>query len=323
MITAILGFISDTLIGDPRSKLHPVVLIGQLIAGLEKLFYRETQSSRQKLVSGGILAMLVMVLTYEIVNAIELLLQNISNKYVIMAINGFLLSFTISPKSLANAGREIYDYLMVEDLENARYKVGWIVGRDTENLSPQEVSRAAIETVAENTVDGIISPLFFFLIGGLPLVYLYRAINTMDSMLGYKNDRYLYFGRVAARIDDVANYIPARITGIIFVVSAFVLRLNTTNSWKMLRRDASKHPSPNGGWAEASVAGALEIRLGGYNFYFGRETFRAYMGEPLQEMGPQHIMTCIQMMYTATILFLLLAHVVIQLWDNFCMPFLG
>ncbi|MDY6052561.1 MAG: adenosylcobinamide-phosphate synthase CbiB [Anaerovibrio sp.] len=323
MITAILGFIADTLIGDPRSKLHPVVLIGQLIAGLEKLFYRETQSSRQKLVSGGILAMLVMVLTYEIVNAIELLLQNISNKYVIMAINGFLLSFTISPKSLANAGREIYDYLMVEDLENARYKVGWIVGRDTENLSPQEVSRAAIETVAENTVDGIISPLFFFLIGGLPLAYLYRAINTMDSMLGYKNDRYLYFGRVAARIDDVANYIPARITGIIFVVSAFVLRLNTTNSWKMLRRDASKHPSPNGGWAEASVAGALEIRLGGYNFYFGRETFRAYMGEPLQEMGPQHIMTCIQMMYTATILFLLLAHVVIQLWDNFCMPFLG
>ena len=323
MITAILGFIADTLIGDPRSKLHPVVLIGQLIAGLEKLFYRETQSSRQKLVSGGILAMLVMVLTYEIVNAIELLLQNISNKYVIMAINGFLLSFTISPKSLANAGREIYDYLMVEDLENARYKVGWIVGRDTENLSPQEVSRAAIETVAENTVDGIISPLFFFLIGGLPLAYLYRAINTMDSMLGYKNDRYLYFGRVAARIDDVANYIPARITGIIFVVSAFVLRLNTTNSWKMLRRDASKHPSPNGGWAEASVAGALEIRLGGYNFYFGRETFRAYMGEPLQEMGPQHIMTCIQMMYTATILFLLLAHVVIQLWNNFCMPFLG
>lgn len=323
MITAILGFIADTLIGDPRSKLHPVVLIGQLIAGLEKLFYRETQSSRQKLVSGGILAMLVMVLTYEIVNAIELLLQNISNKYVIMAINGFLLSFTISPKSLANAGREIYDYLMVEDLENARCKVGWIVGRDTENLSPQEVSRAAIETVAENTVDGIISPLFFFLIGGLPLAYLYRAINTMDSMLGYKNDRYLYFGRVAARIDDVANYIPARITGIIFVVSAFVLRLNTTNSWKMLRRDASKHPSPNGGWAEASVAGALEIRLGGYNFYFGRETFRAYMGEPLQEMGPQHIMTCIQMMYTATILFLLLAHVVIQLWDNFCMPFLG
>ncbi|MBQ1941332.1 MAG: cobalamin biosynthesis protein, partial [Selenomonadaceae bacterium] len=152
MITAILGFIADTLIGDPRSKLHPVVLIGQLIVGLEKLFYRETQSSRQKLVSGGILAMLVMVLTYEIVNAIELLLQNISNKYVIMAINGFLLSFTISPKSLANAGREIYDYLMVEDLENARYKVGWIVGRDTENLSPQEVSRAAIETVAENTV---------------------------------------------------------------------------------------------------------------------------------------------------------------------------
>lgn len=227
-----------------------------------------------------------------------------------MLFNALLLSFTISPRSLAEAGREIHGYLIQGDMENARYKVGWIVGRDTENLSEGEVTRATVETVAENTVDGIISPLFFFLIGGVPLAFLYRAANTMDSMVGYKNDRYLYFGRVAARLDDVLNYIPARITGCIFVLSAVLLRLDYGNAWRMLRRDASKHPSPNGGWAEAAVAGALQIRLGGYNSYFGRQSFRAYMGEPLKALKAEHIMSCIRMMYTATVLFLLLAHLV-------------
>ena len=166
--------------------------------------------------------------------------------------------------------------------------------------------------MAENTVDGIIAPFFFFLLGGLPLAYMYRAVNTLDSMVGYKNDKYLYFGRVSARLDDVANYIPARITGLLFVLAALILKLDWHNSWRMLRRDASKHPSPNGGWAEASVAGALRIRLGGYNSYFGRESFRAYMGEPYEELGAKHILGCTRLMYTATVLFLLLAHLALQ-----------
>ena len=171
-----------------------------------------------------------------------------------------------------------------------------------------------METVAENTVDGIIAPFFFFMLGGVPLAFMYRAANTLDSMVGYKNDKYLYFGRISARIDDVLNYIPARITGLLFVVSAMFLQLDWRNSWKMLRRDAAKHPSPNGGWAEASVAGALGIRLGGYNSYFGRESFRAYMGEPVEELAAKHILGCTRLMYTATILFLVIIHIIHQIY---------
>lgn len=310
MLTAILAFVADTIIGDPRSKLHPVVLIGKLIAGLEKLLYQQGASDKSKMVAGGLLVAIVLTLTYQLVDGLCNFVALGGNSYVSMLFNALLLSFTISPRSLAEAGREIHDYLIKGDMENARYKVGWIVGRDTENLSEGEVTRATVETVAENTVDGIISPLFFFLIGGVPLAFMYRAANTMDSMVGYKNDRYLYFGRVAARLDDVLNYIPARITGIIFVLAAVLLHLDYRNAWQMLRRDASKHPSPNGGWAEAAVAGALQIRLGGYNSYFGRQSFRAYMGEPIKALKAEHIMACIRMMYSATVLFLLLAHLV-------------
>ncbi|MBR0287483.1 MAG: cobalamin biosynthesis protein CobD, partial [Selenomonadaceae bacterium] len=219
-------------------------------------------------------------------------------------IQAFVLSFMISPRTLGDAAREIYFLLERENLVYAREKVGWIVGRDTQNLNEAEVVRATVETVAENTVDGIISPLFYFAIGGLPLAIAYRAINTMDSMLGYKNEKYFYFGRVAARLDDVANFVPARLTGILFIGAAIVLHLDYKNAFEMMKRDAKKHPSPNGGWAEATVAGALKIRLGGVNYYFGQPHFRAYMGEPLESLEAAHILGAIRLMYTATILFL-------------------
>ncbi len=314
MITAVLAFLADALIGDPRSRLHPVVLIGGLIASLERSLYHEGDSDSRKLWAGGLLAVTVLFLVYNITACLLQLVHLVSNQYVAVLIETVLLSFTISPRSLASAGREIYGYLEKGDMENARYKVGWIVGRDTEKLSSGEVARATVETVAENTVDGVIAPLFFFVLGGVPLAFMYRAANTLDSMVGYKNDKYLYFGRVSARIDDVLGYIPARITGLLFVLSAALLRLDWRNSWKMLRRDAAKHPSPNGGWAEASAAGALDIRLGGYNSYFGRESFRAYMGEPIEELAPKHILGCTQLMYTATILFLLIMHIIHQIY---------
>ncbi|KHM52679.1 cobalamin biosynthesis protein CobD, partial [Anaerovibrio lipolyticus] len=303
MITAILAFFIDAVMGDPRSKLHPVVLIGNLIAGIEGMLYGKEDSDKKKLVLGGILVVLVLLFTFAVVNGIMNLVKMLDNIYVVTLIEAFFLSFTISPKSLAAAGKELYGYLVADDLDNARYKVGWIVGRDTEDLTPGEVSRATIETIAENTVDGIIAPLFYFAIGGVPLAFLYRAVNTMDSMVGYKNDRYIYFGRVAARADDVLGYIPARITGLLFVVSAFILGYDGKKAWKILRRDASKHPSPNGGWAEATVAGALHIRLGGFNSYFGKVHFREYMGDPIEEIGFDHIMKTIRLMYTDTILF--------------------
>ena len=307
MIVAVVAFLIDALIGDPRSRLHPVVLIGNLISVLEKLLRRDLDSPTNKIIKGGILVSVVVAVALLVGLGVEALLQDVPSLAAQIFIQALVLSFMISPRSLSDAGREIYYLLEREDLTRARQKVGWIVGRDTQNLNEAEVTRATVETVAENTVDGIISPLFYFAIGGLPLAIAYRAINTMDSMLGYKNDKYLYFGRVAARLDDVANFIPARLTGLLFICAAVVLSLDYKNALKMMRRDARKHPSPNGGWAEATVAGALRIRLGGMNYYFGKPHFRAYMGEPEENLEAVHILGAIRMMYTATILFLMIA----------------
>ncbi|MBQ3433931.1 MAG: cobalamin biosynthesis protein CobD, partial [Selenomonadaceae bacterium] len=298
MIVGVVAFLIDALIGDPRSRLHPVVLIGNLISLLEKLLRRDLDSPTKKILKGGVLVSVVVTVALLVGLGIEVLMQDVPSLAAQIFIQALVLSFMISPRSLGDAGREIYYLLEREDLARARQKVGWIVGRDTQNLNEAEVTRATVETVAENTVDGIISPLFYFAVGGLPLAIAYRAINTMDSMLGYKNDKYLYFGRVAARLDDVANFIPARLTGLLFICAAVVLNLDYKNALKMMRRDARKHPSPNGGWAEATVAGALRIRLGGMNYYFGKPHFRAYMGEPEENLEAVHILGAIRMMYT-------------------------
>ena len=307
IIIAVVAFLIDAMIGDPRSKFHPVVLIGNLISALEKCLRRDLDSPNKKIFKGGVLVVIVVLATFIIGWSVEALTNQLPSLAAQIFIQALVLSFMISPRSLGDAGREIYFLLAREDLVRAREKVGWIVGRDTQNLNESEITRATVETVAENTVDGIISPLFYFAIGGLPLAVAYRAINTMDSMLGYKNDKYLYFGRVAARLDDVANLIPARLTGLLFIGAAMLLQLDYKNAFNMMRRDAAKHPSPNGGWAEATVAGALHIRLGGMNYYFGEPHFRAYMGEPDENLEAVHILGAIRMMYTATILFLICA----------------
>ena len=310
MIVAVVAFLIDGLIGDPRSKFHPVVLIGNLISLLEKILRRDTDSPSKKIFKGGILVCIVVSVALIVGSVMELATREIPGLAAQIFLQALALSFMISPRSLAEAGYEIYALLANENLIKAREKVGWIVGRDTKNLNEAEVARATVETVAENTVDGVISPLFYFAVGGLPLAVAYRAINTMDSMLGYKNAKYLYFGRVAARLDDVANFIPARLTGLLFIGAAIILRLDFKNAFNMMKRDARKHPSPNGGWAEATVAGALNIRLGGMNYYFGEPHFRAYMGEPNETLEAAHILGAIRLMYTATVIFLMCACVI-------------
>ena len=307
MITAVAAFLFDALIGDPRSKFHPVVLMGNLISFLEKILRRDADGYIKKICKGGVLVILVLAISYG-AGVLILVLANFTKSFTVkIFIEAIVLSFMISPRSLAEAGRELYYLLTVGNLAGARYKVGWIVGRDTNYLNEHEIVRATVETVSENTVDGIISPLFYFAVGGLPLAVAYRAVNTMDSMLGYKNEKYLYFGRVAARLDDVANFIPARLTAILFIAAAFMLNLDYKNAFEMMRRDAHKHPSPNGGYAEATVAGALNIQLGGINSYFGVPHFRAYMGDPNEMLEPAHILGAIRLMYTATIIFLCLS----------------
>ena len=308
MLTAIIAFLVDPVIGDPNSRWHPVVLMGKLISALETWFYQQEDSDGKKFAMGAMLVLITLLVSYEAAAAIMMLSYRIPWSFGSAVVGGILLSFTISPKSLAKAGKGIYTLLILGELEEARQKVGWIVGRDTENLDDSEIARAAVETIAENTVDGIIAPLFFFVIGGVPLAVLYRAANTMDSMIGYKNDKYLYFGRAAAKLDDVLNYIPARITGVLFIFAAWVLGFDYKNAYRVMLRDAEKHPSPNGGYAEATVAGALHVRLGGVNSYFGKKHFRAYMGDVIEMIAPKHIMESIRMMYTVTVMFILIAY---------------
>ena len=313
MNIAILAFVIDTIIGDPHSKFHPVALIGRLISFLERLYYNKEDGNNKKFFYGAVLVLLVLFITYDVAAGIIQLAYFIPWEWGVELVEALLLAFTISPKSLAKAGRGIYALLITGELEKARKQVGWIVGRDTDKLDEAEIARATVETIAENTVDGIVAPLFFFVLGGVPLAFLYRAANTMDSMLGYKNEKYLYFGKAAAKLDDVLNYIPARITGVLFVIAASLLGFDAKNALQMMRRDADKHPSPNGGYAEATMAGALHIRLGGINSYFGKKTFRAYMGEAIEATAPKHIMEAIRMMYTATVLFLILAYALLKL----------
>ena len=301
---ALGAFFADCAFGDPRSSLHPVVLMGKLISLLERLLYREEGSNGRKLFSGGVLMALTLAVSYGAAGTLIFFAEKSGVPYASEVLQAIMLSFMISPRALAEAGREIYGCLSAGDMERARQKVGWIVGRDTENLSEGEVTRATVETISENTVDGIVSPLFYFFLGGLPLAVAYRAANTMDSMIGYKNEKYLFFGRAAARFDDAWNYVPARIAGVLFVIAAFILGKDWRGAWRILRRDSAKHPSPNGGWTEATTAGALGIRLGGVNYYFGKPSFRAYMGDPKNALGAGHISEAVKLMYTVTLLFL-------------------
>ena len=300
----LVAVIIDSLIGDPRLSIHPVVLIGNWISFWEKKLLHQNFSPKLKIVTGTVLVFLVLGTTYGLVAWIMELLSAIHALAPFIG-GALLLSFTISPNSLAKAGHEIYHYLQDGDLVQARYKVGWIVGRDTDQLDVAEVTRGTVETIAENIVDGIITPLFYIVIGGVPLAFLYRAVNTLDSMVGYKNDKYQDFGMFAARVDDVFNYIPARITGLLLIIVATLLRLDAHETMKTIWRDARKHPSPNSGFPEAGVAGALGIRLGGLNYYGGVASNRAHMGDSLTILAPIHIKKTIQIMYLTTLLFVI------------------
>ncbi|WP_251422272.1 adenosylcobinamide-phosphate synthase CbiB [Veillonella agrestimuris] len=302
----LLAFLLDIALGDPKSKFHPVVLMGRIISFFEAVFYKETDNDTKKLWYGGIAVGFILLTTY-IITSLILWFAAFINEWVLYIVEILILYITISPRSLGGAGFELNRLLKQGSLKEAREKLSWIVGRDTEDLDESEITRATVETISENTIDGVVAPLFWFVIAGPIGAVLYRAANTMDSMMGYKNEKYLFFGRVAAKLDDWLNWIPARITFILFLIAAFILRFDAKQAFHITIRDAKKHPSPNSGYAEAPVAGALHIRLGGFNRYFNKETFRPYMGDPLEEMNRLHITRTIYMMYCATVLMIILS----------------
>lgn len=302
----LLAFLLDIALGDPKSKFHPVVLMGRIISFFEAVFYKETDNDTKKLWYGGIAVGFILLTTY-IITSLILWFAAFINEWVLYIVEILILYITISPRSLGGAGFEINRLLKQGSIKEAREKLSWIVGRDTENFDESEITRATVETISENTIDGVVAPLFWFVIAGPIGAVLYRAANTMDSMMGYKNEKYLFFGRVAAKLDDWLNWLPARITFILFLIAAFILRFDAKQAFHITIRDAKKHPSPNSGYAEAPVAGSLHIRLGGFNRYFNKETFRPYMGDPLEEMNRLHITRTIYMMYCATVLMIILS----------------
>ena len=310
-VSLIWAWLWDRLLGDPRSDWHPVCLVGNLISKLEAAFRRPDLSPTALLWRGGIVSILVLIIVTVVALCVQWAIFRLCMRlelpvWVGMILQGLMISFTISARSLKEAGIEIADLLARNDMVTARQKVAWIVGRDTLQMDEGEATRATVETIAENITDGIIAPLFYGAIGGLAGAWFYRATNTLDSMIGYKNEKYLYFGRMAAYWDDVMNYLPGRLTGVLLILSGYLVGKSGLQGVRFWRRDAASHPSPNSGIPESMVAGILGIQLGGKNFYGGISSFRAHMGDPVEPLQGKHILETIRLMEVTSLLGVLL-----------------
>lgn len=275
MLSYTIGLVLDFIIGDPNNPFHPVRIIGALGIKLENITRRVFKNLK---ISGFVTWLGVILITFLVNSLIVRLAFSISNIFGII-IEGILLYFCISSKGLKVEGLKVIKVLESGDIEGARKQLSYIVGRDTKVLDEEGIIRAVIETVAENTSDGIIAPLLFGALGGAPLAMTYKAVNTCDSMFGYKNDKYIDFGFVSAKMDDLFNYIPARLTGYLVIFAAFILGLDYKNSYRIYKRDRYNHTSPNSAHPESAVAGALGIRLGGANYYFGKIVEKPTIGD--------------------------------------------
>jgi adenosylcobinamide-phosphate synthase len=281
-----------------------VVLIGRLTGRLEKILYRPSHSPRILFWRGTALVFIVLALTLSATVAVITAASRL-HPALGQAVTVILLATTLAARSLAKAAAAVWRPLAKGDLQAARRQVSLIVGRDTENLTESGVARAAVETVAENTVDGVTAPLFYAIVGGAPLALLYKAVNTLDSMLGYKNQRYLFFGRAAARLDDFASWLPARLTVPVMLLACVLLRYNAGQARRAVKSDGKKHPSPNSGLAEALAAGALGITLGGENSYGGRISKRPLLFAEGRSACARDIPQAAALMRLSAVLFLL------------------
>ena len=290
----------DWLLGDPRWFPHPVVGIGRLIAFLEPRLRRLVASE----LVGGVL---LLVLTVATTVTVAWLL--VAGAYALHHSAGLVVSTVISwsclaARSLHRESGQVAAALAAGDLPLARQKLSWIVGRDTANLGEDDIWRGAVETVAENSSDGVIAPLLFLMVGGPVLGLAYKAVNTLDSMVGYKNEKYLLFGRASARFDDLANWLPARLTGFLMTLAAPLAGLSPWGAWEIMTRDGGNHASPNSGIPEAAAAGALGVRLGGTNYYFGAPMEKPTIGDPLLPLDRAAWSGAVRLMYGAEILLL-------------------
>ena len=300
------GFVLDAIFGDPAWLPHPVVYMGKAISALEKgLRARLPKTPEGELWGGRILAFCLPVGTLALTSLVCMGAAAL-HPLLGLAVQMFWCGQALAAKGLVQESMNVYRELTKPDLPAARIAVSRIVGRDTQALTAEGVTKAAVETVAENASDGVIAPLFYMLLGGAPLALTYKAINTMDSMVGYKNTQYLYFGRAAAKLDDVANYLPSRIAALLWVAAAALTGNDARSAWRIWRRDRHNHASPNSAQTESACAGALNVQLAGPAYYFGEYYPKPTIGDAVRPIEPEDIRRADRMMYAESLLALAL-----------------
>ena len=307
ILALILGFLLDLAFGDPRWLYHPIRLIGNLIAWAEKPFRAVFPKSEKGELTAGVFFAVFVVAVSTAVPALVLFLAAKLSIWLAFALEVFWSFQILAAKSLKTESMRVYEALKEGELEKARKAVSMIVGRDTERLTEEGVAKAAVETVAENSSDGVVAPLIFLAVGGPVLGFFYKSVNTLDSMVGYKNDRYLYFGRFSAKLDDVLNFIPARISGLLLVAASPLAGLDVKGAWRIFKRDRKNHASPNSAQTEAAAAGALGVQLAGDAWYFGKLYKKPTIGDALRPVGYEDIRRVNRLMYAAVCLALALA----------------
>ena len=305
-LALVIGFCIDLLIGDPHSIPHPVVGIGKLISALEKRLRRLfPKTDRGEIAAGGVLWVLVVVICTAIPAGILYLCHRLS-PWLRLTVESIMCWQILATKSLKDESMNVYKALESGDLERSRHAVSMIVGRDTARLDDAGVTRAAVETVAENTSDGVVAPMLFLALGGAPLGFFYKAINTMDSMLGYVEMPYKNIGLVPAKMDDLANYLPSRLSALLMLAAGVLLGLDGKNGWRIFRRDRFNHASPNSAQTESVCAGLLGVRLAGDAWYHGVLHRKKYIGDDTREIAHRDILLACRLLYLTAFLTLLL-----------------
>ena len=293
----ILGFCLDLLVGDPHGIPHPVAYIGKLISATEKLVRRLfPKTVRGENIAGGVIWVVVVLVSTGLPLLVLWLAYGV-NRWLGLALETIMCAQILATKSLRKESMKVYTALKTGDLDKARYAVSMIVGRDTARLDEAGVARAAVETVAENTSDGIIAPMLFLAIGGAPLGFFYKAVNTMDSMLGYVEMPYKNVGLVPAKMDDVFNYLPARISALLMLTAGDLLGMDSENGWKIFKRDRYNHASPNSAQTESVCAGLMGLRLAGDAWYHGVLHKKKFIGDPIREIEPEDIPRACRLLY--------------------------
>ena len=296
------GFILDLLFGDPKWMYHPVIFIGKTISFLEKNIRKILPRTPSGELMGGIVLVLLTLIASGGIPCIILYAAGLIHPAIQWAAGAFMCYQLLAVKCLRDESMKVYDALKTGTIEDGRHAVSMIVGRDTQALDEKGVVKAAVETVAENFSDGVLAPMLYMLIGGPVLMFVYKGINTMDSMVGYKNDRFLYFGRCAAKLDDAANFIPSRIAGIMLILAAYIGPFSGKDARRIFLRDRRKHASPNSAQTESAAAGALQIQLAGNAYYFGKLHEKQFIGDSIREIEVDDIKRMNNLMYIASTL---------------------